>query len=323
MRMDPLSSVLRQVRLTGGVFLDARFTAPWCIASRISAEDCRPFLTTPSQVIAYHVVIDGRLLLATSGEPAVEIGAGEIVLLPRNDDHTLASAPGLPPVDAEELIEPSPDGGLARIAHGGGGEETRIICGFLGSEQVSNPLIESLPRVLKLDIRRGASRDWIEASVKFAAQELADGRVATSSVMSRLSELLFVEAVRHYASGMGQEGAGWLRGLADPCVGRALALIHADLSAPWTTERLANAVAASRSAFVDRFTSLVGLPPIRYLAHWRLETARVELRETGRSVAEVAFSVGYASEEAFSRAFKRKFGVSPAGSRKARGEAAQ
>jgi AraC-like DNA-binding protein len=310
--IDPLSEVLRSVRLIGGVFLDARFTAPWCVLSQITAEDCRPFLTTPAQIIAYHFIIEGRLLLELDGEPPLEINAGELVLLPRNDAHTLSSALGLKPVSADDLIQPAADGGLAQISYGGGGELTYLVCGFLASEEVHNPLIATLPRVLKLDIRQGGSRDWIEASVRFAARELTEGRFASSSVMSRLSELLFVEAVRNYASTLKEDETGWLKGLRDPYVGRALALLHGRIDAPWTAEMLARDVALSRSAFNDRFTSLVGIPAIRYLTLWRLQVAKEKLRQGRGTIAQIAHAVGYESEVAFNRAFKREFGHPPA-----------
>jgi AraC-like DNA-binding protein len=309
--MDPLSDLLRSVRLTGGVFLDAHFTAPWCVSSKMTAEDCRPFLAAPSQVIAYHVVIEGKLLVSVEGEPATEVAAGQIVLIPRNDVHTLASANGLRPVNARDLIQASAAGGLAGISHGGGGEATHIVCGFLASEDFYNPLIATLPRVLKLDVREGVSRDWIEASVRFAAGELIEGRLASSSVMSRLSELLFVEAVRQYSLILGSEEVGWLRGLKDPYVGRALAVIHRDISAPWSAASLASEVALSRSAFMDRFRNLVGMPPVRYLTVWRLRTAKLKLEESAKTISQLAHSVGYTSEEAFSRAFKREFGLPP------------
>lgn len=309
--MDSLSDVLRAVRLTGGVFLDARFTAPWSVTATLTAEDCKPFLAEPAQLILYHVVIAGRLLVIVEGDRPIEVRAGEIVLLPRNDLHTLASDAGLPSISAGGLIQASPDGGLARIVHGGDGEATHLVCGFLGTEGGFNPLIASLPKVLKLDIREAASRDWIEASVRFAAGELAEGRLASSSVLARLSELLLVEAVRQYAESGADGELAWLRGLKDPYVGRALALIHRDISAPWSAEALAREVALSRSAFMERFRTLVGMPPIRYLTVWRLESAKSQLRETGMTVGQIAHAVGYESEEAFSRAFKREFRLSP------------
>lgn len=309
---DPLSEVLRSVRLTGGIFLDAHFTAPWCVLSKLTADDCRFALVTATQVIAYHFIIDGTLVLTIAGEAPIEVRAGEVVLLPRNDAHTLAAALGLAPINARDLIKPSADGGLAQISHGGGGDPVHLVCGFLASEGLYNPLIASLPRLLKLDIRNGTSRDWVEASVQFAAGELTKGKFATSNVISRLSELLLVEAVRDYASTSTNRNAGWLKGLADPHVGRSLALIHRNISEPWSAEALAKEVALSRSAFVDRFTTLVGMPPIRYLTVWRLQTARLNLREMRTTIAQLAHSVGYESEEAFSRAFKREFGMPPA-----------
>lgn len=315
---DPLADVLRAVRLSGGVFLDARFTAPWCVHSQITPDDCEPYLISPAQLVAYHFVIDGSMRLGMEGQPPLEVAAGEIVILPRNDGHTLASADGLEPINAHGLIQPGDDGGLARIHHGGGGAVTHIVCGFLATEDAHNPLLATLPPVLKIDIRQGTSRDWVEASVRFAARELTEGKFASSGIMSRLSELLFVEAVRNYASALGDEHSGWLKGVKDPYVGRALALMHGNIAHPWTAEELASQVALSRSAFNDRFTALVGMPPIRYLTYWRLQTAKEKMREGRRSIAQIAYAVGYESEEAFSRAFKREFGVPPARWRDAR-----
>lgn len=309
---DPLSQVLGSVRLTGGVFLEARFTAPWCTLSHLTVDDIQPFIEGPGQIIAYHFVIAGRLLCVADGQPPMEVAAGEVVLMPRNDRHILASAPGLPPVKAAELVRPGEPGGLARIDHGGGGEPTHLVCGFLATEQMHNPLIDTLPPLLKLDIRQGASRDWVEASVRFAARELSAGKFASSPVMSRLSELLFVEAVRDYAQALDGARSGWLGGLTDPQIGRALALLHGDIGTGWTTDRLAREVSMSRSAFNERFTVLVGMPPIKYLTQWRLQLAKEKLRDGRQPIARIAHAVGYESEVAFNRAFKREFGEPPA-----------
>jgi AraC-like DNA-binding protein len=310
--VDPLREVLGSVRLTGGIFLDTYFTAPWSVYTRVSGEDCKPFLAAPTQIIAYHFIIEGTLLVSVEGAPAIHAHGGEIVLLPRNDAHTLSSGPGLEPKSARDLIQPAVGGGLARISHGGGGDAVHLVCGFLATDHLYNPLIAGLPRMLKVDVRQGTSRDWVEASVRFAANELIEGRRASSSVVSRLSELLFVEAVRNYSLMLGDQELGWLKGLADQHVGRALALIHRNISDSWSVEALAREVGLSRSAFVARFTTLVGMPPIRYLTIWRLQTAKLNLRETQTPIARLASSVGYDSEEAFSRAFKREFGLAPA-----------
>ena len=311
--MDPLSEVLRSVRLAGGVFLSGHLTAPWCLSVNVTGDFCLTLLPErPVQIISYHVVTEGRLLVGVDGEPAAEVRAGEIVLFPRNAPHTLSDRQGVKPVNARALIQQSTDGGLHRIVHGGGGDVTRIFCGFLASQDSFSPLFSALPEALIIDVCDGASREWIEASVRFAASELAEGRLASSSVIARLSESLLTEAVRQYASTLGEENKGWLKGLTDPKVGRALALIHNKTSAPWTAETLAHEVSLSRSAFVERFTSLVGMPPIRYLTFWRMQTAKLNLRETRKTIAQLAYSAGYDSEEAFSRAFKREFGVAPA-----------
>ncbi|MFZ5781373.1 MAG: AraC family transcriptional regulator [Pseudomonadota bacterium] len=310
--IDVLSQVLGSVRLVGGVFLEAQFTAPWCTISQVTADDIRPFVATPGQIIAYHFVIAGRLICELEDGESAEISAGEVVLMPRNDRHTLASAPGLPAVSAEELIRPGDGGGIARIDYGGGGEPTHLVCGFLATEEVQNPLISGLPPMLRLDMRDGASREWVEASVRFAARELANGKFGASHVMSRLSELLFFEAVRDYAATLADSQLGWLGGLRDPQIGRALALLHGRAGADWTIERLAREVSMSRSAFNERFSSLVGMPPIRYLTHWRLQLAREQLRDRRRPIARIAQAAGYESEVAFNRAFKRAFGQPPA-----------
>lgn len=309
---DALSEVLRAVRLTGGVFLDARFTAPWCVTSRIDPEDCRPFLVEPLQVIAYHYVVEGRMLVAIDGQSAVEVRTGETVLLPRNDPHLLGSSMDLKPVYAHHLIRAADSGGLARIVHGGGGEPTHIVCGFLGSDEDRNPLIATLPPILKVDVSRARSGEWIESSLRFAVRGLQEGEIGTSTVMSKLSELMFVEAVRCYAATLPVEQRGWLAGIRDPIVGRALALVHRKLDYPWTAEALAREVALSRSALADRFTAFVGMPPKRYLTFWRMQVAKDKLRGGRQPVAQIAYEVGYEAEAAFIRAFKRQFGIPPA-----------
>jgi AraC-like DNA-binding protein len=310
--MDVLSELLCSVRLTGGIFLDAQFTAPWCITANMSPECSKPFLPNPAQLVGFHVVIEGELLVIFGDEPPIKARAGEILLLPGNDGHVLSSAPGLKAVDPSDFVRPSTDGGPMRISHGGGGKPTHIICGFLGSEETYNPLIAALPRALKLDLREGLARDWIESSVLFAANELAAGRMASSGVLSRLSETLLVEAVRQYSSALADGSGSWLNGVKDPQIGRALALLHHKLDAQWSAESLAKEVAMSRSAFTDRFATLVGMPPIRYLTVWRMQTAKQRLREKRIPIAQLAHSVGYESEEAFSRAFKREYGEPPA-----------
>jgi len=308
---DTLAEVLQSVRLSGGVFLDAHFSAPWAVAARVVAEDCRPYLRGPAELIAYHYVVAGRMTVRIDGEPPLEVGAGETVLLARNDAHVLESGSGLSPVSADELIEPAQDGGLARIVHGGGGAATHVICGFLGSDERRNPLMSSLPRALKVDLAAAGSSAWIEASLRFALDALRHGEVGGASVMSKLSEVMFVEAVRAWIATVPERQRGWIAGMRDPVIGRALALLHSRFKAPWTAAALAREVALSRSAFTERFTARVGVPPMRYLTTWRLQVAQALLRDGDRPVAQIAWEVGYEAEAAFTRAFKREFGLPP------------
>lgn len=314
--MDALSDLLRVVRLSGGVFLDAEFSAPWSVTAQVGPEDCRLVLPEPARLIAFHYVISGNLLLQIGRDPPVEVRGGTIVLLPRNDAHTLASQRGLKAVSAEQLIQMDPAGGLPRIRHGGGGEVTRIVCGFVGSELDCHPLIDALPSTLVLDLSGKAAGEWIFSSFHYAAQEMAAARAGSATVLAKLSELMFVEAVRCYLEALPADERGWLAGLRDPAVGRALALLHTELARPWTAEELARQVYLSRSAFAARFTALIGAPPITYLTRWRMQVAAQRLYESRRSVAQISADVGYESEIAFARAFKRQFSMSPAQWRK-------
>ena len=310
--VDALSDVFAAVRLTGGAFLDAEFSAPWCIAAQIGPEDCRPLGRMPAQVIAYHYVVAGDMHVRVADAPPLRAEAGEIVLLPRNDPHVLGSAPDLAPTRFDPFIQAEDALAPASLRHGGGGETTRIVCGFLGCEVPRNPLLATLPAVLTLDVRRGAGGDWIGHTFRHAAEEFAQGGIGSAAVLGKLAELLFIEAVRRYLAMLPEGRTGWLAGLRDRMVGRALTLLHARVAHPWTTEELAREVGLSRSAFAQRFTDLLGMPPMHYLANWRLQLAALRLRDSPASMARIAADVGYESDAAFNRAFKRAFGVTPA-----------
>jgi AraC-like DNA-binding protein len=311
--MDALSDVLRVVRLDGGVFLRAEFTAPWCIRSQVAASDCAPLLTDVDRLILYHYVVEGRCALAVSGQPPMEIGAGDAVIFPRNDPHVMGSDLSLEAIDSHNILKPSSSGSLAYINHGGGGSATHMVCGFLGYRRVEgNPLIDALPPVLHLDTRESSAAAWIQSSFQFAADEIALGRAGTDSVLAKISELLFVEAIRRYIDALPAAEKGWLAGCKDPFVARALAQLHTAVGEIWTLDRLARQVGLSRSALCNRFTALVGEPPMHYLARWRLHVAAQRLRSTRSPLVCIAQEVGFETEEAFNRAFKRRYGKPPA-----------
>ena len=313
--MDALSDVLKVANLTGGVFLHAEFFAPWCVAGRLSPEHCAPALGPASHLIIYHYVIEGSFRIRVEGEDGKElvVGAGEVVLLPRNDLHLIGSDLSVAPVVGSDIIHPPKDGGLFSIHHGGAGERTRMICGFLGSNSAKgNPVISTLPPLLKLNVEEGGAAEWIRSTFQYAAEEVSAGRVGSETVLAKLSELLFVEAVRRYAETLPDGQTGWFAGLRDPFVARALALLHRDTTRRWTVDDLGREVGLSRSALADRFIRLIGVPPMHYVASWRMEVAAQKLRNTNASLAQVAEIVGYDLEAAFSRAFKKAFGTAPA-----------
>ena len=311
--MDTLSEILRTVRLKGGIFLDARFTPSWSVASSITPDDLQPYMKQAEVLCALHYVISGEMYVEVEGEEPLLVKSGELVLLPRNTPHVLSNRPGQRPVPSGDLIQPGDNGGLASIVHGSGsGPLTNLVCGYLANEEMRNPLMATLPPMLKVNVSEGASRDWIESSVRYGAQQLSEGHHATSSVMARLSELLFVEAVRAYSETQEVHEQHWLHGLKDQYVGRALAALHDRLAHGWSVADLAEVAGLSRSAFVERFTAAMGTPPMQYLAKSRMLLAKELLVERQKSIGQVAAAVGYDAEAAFNRAFKREFGVPPA-----------
>jgi AraC-like DNA-binding protein len=312
--MDALSDVLRVAHLTGGVFLHAEFFAPWCIATRLSPEHCAPLLASASHLIVYHYVVEGDLRIRIEGEDGdgVVIGAGEVVLLPRNDLHLMGSDLSLPPVPGRDIIQPPKDGGLFSIRHGGAGRRTRMVCGFLGYASEGNPVISSLPPLLNLKLEQGGAAEWIRSTFQYAAQEVSSSRPGSETVLAKVSELLFVETVRRYAEALPEGRTGWFAGLREPHVARALALMHRDITRRWTVDDLGRETGLSRSALAERFVRLIGAPPMQYLASWRMQVAAQDLRNTTMSLAQVAKAVGYDTEASFSRAFKKAFGVAPA-----------
>ena len=314
--MDALSDVLRVIRLSGGVFLEAQLSAPWCFKGRISPDDCKAFQVAPSLVIATHFVVSGKMQLQVNDDAPLIVNAGELVLLPHNDVHAFGSDVKVAPFSQPDEVKSKAAGQFTRIELGGGGEQTQLLCGYLGSNHAFGPLLSSLPSVLKLDVRSTPLGAWVESSFRFAVSQIAAGRVGSTTVIAKLSELLFVEAISHYIAGLPEDRKGWLAGLKDPQVGRALSLMHANPAKDWSAEALAAEVGMSRSGFAERFASLVGQPPIQYLTYWRMQLAARRLLESREAIAQVGFSVGYESEAAFSKAFKREFGASPASWRK-------
>lgn len=317
--MDALSELLKAIRLTSGLFLDAEFTAPWCIDSAPGEEDIAHILPNAEQVSIYHLVTEGRCKAKLPGPgPALELEAGDVIMFPHGDGHLLGSDLQMTPREPNEFVEHAPGGGLARIRLGGEGARTRFLCGYMACDKrTCKPLISAMPRILRVSLRDSPAASWIEATLRRGAAETHAPSAGGEVILGRLAELLFVEAVREYVRTLPESEQGWLAGLRDPYVGRALALLHADPARDWEVETLAAEAGLSRSALADRFVALIGEPPMQYLTGWRMALASQALSTTNDAIGRIAERVGYESEAAFNRAFKREFGTPPAAWRRA------
>ncbi|BCZ83334.1 AraC family transcriptional regulator [Paraburkholderia terrae] len=320
--MDAVSDVLRVVRLGGAVYLHAELTAPWCVIGHADQSLCTAYLPKSDRVVSYHLITEGMCWarLPDGSEPAICVGAGELLVVPQGEAHIMGSAVDLTPVPAGPLIESqlaAMPGEVLNLSYGGGGARTSVLCGFLACDDaLSNPVLGSLPRLFKVDVRNDPHSAWIEASLRYAATEAAQRRAGSAIVLSRLSELLFVWAVRRCIDDLPADRKNWLAGVKDRFVGRALSILHAQPAYNWTVDELARKVGLSRSAFAARFSELLGQPPMQYLARWRLIVAAQELSYSSKAIAAIAEEVGYESESAFHRAFRREFGQPPAAWRK-------
>jgi AraC-like DNA-binding protein len=324
---DALSDVLRHVRLNGAVFFDVEVTAPWVVEAP-AACDVAPFIMPRSDhVIEYHLVVAGRCYAGVVGEPAVALDAGDLVIFPQGDSHVVSSAPGMRGQPNIELHRDAAGGNLPLILqHGGGGEPCALICGFIGCDRHPyNPLLSTLPRTLVVrreQVTRTPSGGRPTSSplallAQLALSESKSRSSGSECALSRLSELLFVEAIRAHVQTLPTEQRDWLGALRDPHVGKALAALHDRPAEAWSLDDLAREAGLSRSLLAERFAHFVGMPPIQYLTQWRMQLAAERLRATSASLSEIAAAVGYGSESAFSRAFKRQVGVAPATFRQA------
>jgi AraC-like DNA-binding protein len=311
--MDALSDVLRLVRLTGAVFLDAEFTAPWCVGEPSGVEVCVEHMPRAQHVVIYHLVTEGECQVTLDGEAPRPVRAGDLIVIPGGQKHALGSDLSRPRADAARLvIQRAPDE-VPQVRYGGGGAVTKLVCGYLGCESaLFDAVLAPLPRIMVVDMRDGPGAQWLTSSIRFSLAESASQRAGAGTVLAKLSELMFVEAIRRHIESLPPDQRGWLAGLRDRFTGKALALMHARPAHPWTVEELAGHVGLSRSALAERFTGLVGAPPMQYLTRWRLQLAADLLRSARRGVADVAAEVGYESEAAFNRAFKRELGTTPA-----------
>jgi len=315
--MDVLSDALRVIRLRGAFFLNAEFGEPWCVVAPTGVELARRHAGADHRVAVSHLIVEGGCWLKSRGGEAMPLEPGDVVVLPHGDAHQLGSGRNRAPIrqgDAVHLELPA----LRRARYGGDGASTSVICGWFSYEgHLANAVMAAWPSVVRTNVRRRPAGEWLERAARHAIDEAADGRPGSDAFGNRVAELLFFEALRGYIEAMPPAQAGWLAGLRDPLVARSLALMHARPSDPWTIASMAREVNSSRTVLAERFTTMVGIPPMQYLTRWRVVLAAHLLRGGEANLGRIAESVGYESDAAFSRAFKREFGVPPGAWRRA------
>jgi AraC family transcriptional regulator, alkane utilization regulator len=309
---DVLSDVLRVIHLSGAIFFHADVAAPWAARTVSAADLARVLLPGARQLALFHVIEHGHCWIALDGADPLELAAGDVVLLPYGDEHTLGSDLSLAPMPMKRLLKPT-GGSLSKLVFGRGTHRTRVICGFLQcGELLFSSLWRALPEIIHVKPSEEHGSSLLASTVRSIADEVSAAQSGAACVLSRLAELLFIEVLRRHMANLEPDAVGWLSALNDPVVGRALQLLHARPAYPWTVSGLARQVGASRSLLADRFRSMVGQPPMHYLACWRLQLAAEMMRNHRHGIAAVAAHVGYDSEAAFNRAFKRRLGEPPA-----------
>ncbi len=310
--MDALSEVLKAVKLDSAFFYNAEFSAPWSFHSPSSSK-LAPYINHSSgHVIVYHLLIEGKAY-ARLGDERLEIGPGDVLIFPHGDSHFLESGPCPRSVDGEGELQRILSQGLQLSRMGGGGELARFVCGFMVCEpSLSQAFLAGLPGMFKVNIRQDRSGQWLENSIRHSIADAKASGTGSEAVLAKLSEALFTETLRRYMSRLPEEHIGWLAGARDAEVGKVLALMHRQPAAPWTIATLAREAGISRSVLAERFRQYLGEPPVAYLTRWRLQLGAQMLCATRYSVAQIASKVGYDSEQAFNRAFKRNFGNPPA-----------
>jgi AraC-like DNA-binding protein len=311
--MDVLSEVLKVVKLQGAMFYHGEFSSPWSFLSPASCEYAPHLARGAGHVIIYHLLTEGRASARLQDGERVPLNAGDLVIFPHGDAHILENGPPIKPVDMTPELARVFSQGLKLSRLGGGGEVTKFICGYMACEPgVSQVFLSGLPPLFKVSIRNDASGRWLENSIRFSVNEADISRAGGEAVIAKLSEVLFVETLRAYIGQLPLEQTGWLAGARDPEVGKTLALMHRNPAHPWTIAALAKEAGLSRSVLAERFRHYLKQAPMAYLTRWRLQLGARMLAATSYPVAQIAAEVGYESEAAFNRAFKREFSLPPA-----------
>src|SRR5436190_976372 len=311
--MDAISEILSGVKLNGALFFSAELSAPWGFSSPASNMLAPLLAPGAPHLVIYHFVIDGEAFVQMADGQCVELGPGDVVVLPHGDPHQMTSGRVVTTTSmTSAILSKVKSHDLSPLQTGGGGDTARYVCGYMACDPLlSRPILSGLPPVFKVNIRTDRSGQWLENSILHLVEEAASGQIGSAAMLAKLSEALFVDTLRRYIASLPEQQGGWLAGARDPVVGRSLGLLHSRVGHPWTLADLAGEVGISRSALVERFTRYLSEPPMTYLTRWRLQLAARSLERTSRGVAEIAADIGYESEAAFNRAFKREFGQPP------------
>ena len=310
--MDVLSEILSLIKLEGALFFNGEFTAPWCFSAP-SSDVIGSYLSPQSEhLIIYHFVTEGDAYAELPQGEREELKAGDVVMFPHGNAHLLGRGSVAKPVDARSLFAQGFGEELKVVRFGGGGKTTRFVCGFMACEsRLCEIFMAGLPRILKLNVANEPSGQWLENSIRFSVGQAKED-AGKRAVLAKLSEVLLIETLRRYINALPPDQTGWLAGARDPAVSRALALLHKEPARPWTVSELSRQAGVSRTRLAERFRHFLGQSPIAYLTQWRLRLGAEILRSSDQSVAEVADRVGYFSEAAFNRAFRRQFECPPA-----------
>jgi AraC-like DNA-binding protein len=264
------------------------------------------------RVVIFHLITEGECFVEIDSQTPVHLCAGDAVIFPQGDAHRMCSEPGLRPARGarlEDVLSRRP----RKLVYGGGGRTTRLVCGYLAcDDRLAKMLLNGLPSLLKVSVRGSNAGPWLEASVKYALAEARSPRPGGAGVLAKLAEVLFIEVLRLYMNEQHAGQSGWLAAVRDRIVGAALSQLHARPAQPWTLDALARAAGASRSVLAERFQNLVGSPPMEYLTQWRMVLAASLLCRSSAPLARIAEEVGYRTDTAFIRAFRREYGLPPA-----------
>ncbi len=317
--MDALSAALGSVHMTGAVFYDAVCTKPWAFAVPPLSTYAHLLAPATERLVSYHLITEGAGIVRFEDDVELPIEAGDVVVVPHGDAHVMSDGPVVRMLDKGGSLDRFLAGDVSAFELGGGGTPTRFVCGYFGCQRDADRLfLSGLPRVFKINLRSDDAGRWLEHSIRHLVSESEASKPGRSVMLAKMAETVFIEALRRYMAQLPPEQAGWLAGARDSVVGSAIAALHSQPGARWSLDSLAAATGASRSVLIERFARFLGQPPLTYLAMWRLQLASRRLLTSRDTILQIALDVGYQSEAAFSRAFKREFGSSPGAYRTSR-----